>query len=161
MAEKAAPLQTLVVPDNPAFFPPGDMPSRIREFATKTSQPVPKDEGAMVRCALESLALTYRRTAEKIEAVTGSRIDRLHVVGGGSRNRLLNQFTASALGRPVVAGPVEATALGNVLMQAVALKDLPDLAALRKVVRASQPTEVFQPGDQGPWDKAYERFKAM
>jgi sugar (pentulose or hexulose) kinase len=161
LAEAAPALRSLIVPDDPSFFTPGDMPGRIREFCRRTSQPVPDSEGAVVRSALESLALIYRHTVEKIESITGRRIETLHIVGGGSRNTLLNRFAASALGRPVVAGPVEATATGNVLMQAVALGHLSDLAALRKVVRASHRTEVFPPGDRGPWDRAYERFKAL
>ncbi len=161
LAEKSAPLRSLVQPDDSTFFSPGDMPARIREFCSRTSQPIPDSDGAVVRCALESLALIYRYTAEKIEAATGMRIERLHVVGGGSRNRLLNRFTASALGRPVVAGPVEATATGNALMQAMALGDIPHLEALRKVVRASYETEVFPCEKQGSWNEAYERFKKL
>jgi len=163
LAEKATPLKSLVAPDDPSFFSPGDMPASIREFCRRTSQPVPESEGAVVRCALESLALAYRLTAEKIESITGKSIERLHVVGGGSQNRLLNRFTASALGLPVVAGPVEATATGNALMQAMALRDIPDLAALRKVVRSSLDTETFSPrdGDRDAWGEAYERFKKI
>jgi rhamnulokinase len=161
MAEKAPALRSIVIPDDPSFFSPGDMPVRIREFCRKTGQPVPSTDGEIVRCALESLALAYRWVAEKITGITGARIDRLHIVGGGSRNRLLDRFAAAALGTPVLAGPVEATAMGNALMQAVALKDIPDLAALRKVVRASSMTEAFEPGDRGPWPAAYERFKGF
>ncbi len=161
LAEAAPPLRSQVLPDDPSFFAPGDMPARIREFCRRTSQPVPDSDGALVRTALESLALAYRFTAEKIEAITGSRIEKLHIVGGGSRNRLLNRFAASALGRSVVAGPIEATASGNALMQAMALRDIPSLPALRKVVRASQETEVFEPQDRGLWDKAYEKFRGL
>jgi rhamnulokinase len=161
MAEKAPALRSVVVPDDPSFFAPGDMPGRIRDYCRETGQPVPGSEGDVVRCALESLALAYRRTAGKIAAITGVRIERLHIVGGGSRNRLLDRFAASALGTPVVTGPVEATAMGNVLMQAMALKDIPDLAALRAVVRASSETESFAPEERGPWDRAYEKYEKL
>jgi rhamnulokinase len=158
MAESAPPLLGLIEPDHPAFFAPGDLPRRIREFCARTSQPVPDSPGAVVRSALESLALAYRHNAETIEAVTGRRIERLHIVGGGSRNRFLNRLAADALGRPVVAGPVEATAMGNALMQAVALGDLGGLPELREVVRASSETETFPPGAREPWDRAYPKW---
>jgi rhamnulokinase len=161
LAEDAPPLRSLVFPDDPSFFAPGDLPGRIRQYCERSSQPVPAGEGAVVRTALESLALAYRLTAERIEAVSGTRIERLHVVGGGSQNRLLNRFTAGAMQKPVVAGPAEATACGNILLSALALGHLPDLAALRRVVRASFETALYPPEDAGPWERAYQRFKKL
>lgn len=112
----------------------------------------------MVRCVLESLALTYRSTLEKLEAMLGRELEVIYIVGGGSRNRLLCQFTADATHRPVIAGPVEATAIGNVLMQALALGEFTSLQEARTVVRESFEVVHYQPGDPTPWDGAYERF---
>ena len=147
LAEEAPALRS-VVPDDLRSSRPGTCP-RASGSSAPHGQPLPEGEGAVVRCALESLALTYRATAEQIAAVTGARIERLHIVGGGSRNGLLDRFAAAALRVPVVAGPVEATATGNILMQAVALGRLPDLAALRKVVRASHAPSCSRRGTAG------------
>jgi rhamnulokinase len=124
-------------------------------------QPVPKPPGEMMRCILESLALLYRRTLEQIEQLTGRKIDRLHVVGGGSRNELLNQFAANACQIPVIAGPVEATALGNVLVQAIARGELRSLVAARDVVRNSFEVKEFLPQEKETWDDAYGKFKLL
>jgi rhamnulokinase len=110
---------------------------------------------------LESLALLYRQTLEEIEDVTGKSITKLHIVGGGSQNKLLNQFAANATGRPVLAGPIEATAAGSVLIQAIALGQLPSHEALRNVVRHSFAVETYRPADVENWQKAYERFKGF
>jgi len=158
MAEQAGPSSSLVNPDDPAFLHPADMPTEIRAFCDRTDQPVPEDRGAMVRCVLESLALTYRSTLEKLEAMLGRELEVIHIVGGGSRNRLLCQFTADATQRPVMAGPVEATAIGNVLMQALALGEFASLQEARAVVRSSFDMVHYRPGDPAPWDGAYERF---
>jgi rhamnulokinase len=159
LAARAPAFAALVNPDDAAFLPPGDMPARIRAFCRKTGQKPPADKGALVRCALESLALTYRRVLGRLERVTGQRVEVLHIVGGGSQNALLNQFAADAIGRPVVAGPVEATAAGNVLVQLLATKEIRSLAEGREVIRRSFPTTVFQPRDTAAWDAAYERFE--
>ena len=118
-AEAARPFAALVNPDDPSFLAPGDMPSRIAAFCQRTGQTAPADEGSFVRCCLESLALRYRWCVERLEQVLGTKIHTIHIVGGGSKNVLLNQFTADATGRVVHAGPVEATAMGNVLIQAM------------------------------------------
>jgi rhamnulokinase len=107
---------------------------------------------------LESLALTYRSTLEKLEMMLGSQLEVIHIVGGGSRNRLLCQFAADATQRPVLAGPVEATAIGNVLMQALALGEFASLQEARAAVRSSFEVMHYQPGDPAPWDGAYRRF---
>ncbi len=145
LAESAGPARAIVVPGASDFFAPDDMPEAIRAFCRRTEQPVPGSKGEILRCALESLALSYRATADQAQAVTGETIARLHVVGGGSQNVLLNQLTANALGVPVIAGPVEATAMGNVLVQAMGLGAVRDLSELRSIVRASVPTRAFEP----------------
>lgn len=161
MAANAGPSPALINPDDPAFLAPADMPEAIRAFCRRTGQAVPEAPAAIVRCALDSLALTYRHVLTSIERITGRRVDRLHVVGGGSRNQLLNQLTADAIGRPVIAGPVEATALGNALCQAMALGDIGSLSELRAVVRASVVTETFTPRDRDRAEERYAQFLAL
>ena len=158
MAGTAAPLVSLIDPDADDFLKPGDMPARIRAYCARTNQPQPESEGALVRCVLESVALKYRRVLESLEAIVGYRLETIHIVGGGARNRLLSQFTADATGRPVIAGPVEATAVGNLLAQAIALGKLADWGEARDVVRASFPVEVFEPGREDAWKEAYARL---
>jgi len=158
IAASAKPLQRFVDCNDAAFLAPGGMPSRIAEFCRRTGQRAPADRGEAVRCALESLALTYRKALGVLEEVSGGRIDVVHVVGGGTQNRLLCQFAANACNRPVVAGPVEATAIGNVLMQAVTLGDLKSTADLREVVRNSFSPIRYEPQGTAAWDDAYGRF---
>jgi rhamnulokinase len=145
LAADAPSFVSLINPDDPRFVAPGDMPEKIAAFCRETGQPEPVTPGATVRCVLESLALLYARVLKKLETLTGKRFTRLHIVGGGSRNELLNQFTANALGVPVLAGPVEATALGNVLVQAIALGSLSSLAAARELVANSFPLTRYEP----------------
>jgi rhamnulokinase len=149
---------SLVDPDDPAFLKPDCMPTAIRDFCRRTGQPEPSDDAALVRCALQSLALKYRDVLEQIESLTGERSEVIHVVGGGSQNQLLNQFTADACGRPVVAGPVEATALGNVLVQARAAGALGSLADIRTVVANSCGPTTVTPTGSSHWDEARSRF---
>ena len=149
LAADAAPFRSVIDPDDPRLLNPPDMPAAIIAVCRETGQPVPRSPGEVVRCCLESLALKYRRVIEALEAVTGTPMRAVHVVGGGARNRLLNQLTADATGRPVLAGPVEATALGNVLVQAWAAGEVGSLAELRAVVRASVEVEVFEPAVRG------------
>ena len=144
-AEAAEPLRSKIDPDDPRFLNPPDMPAEIAAYCRETGQPVPDTPGRFVRCCLESLAAKYRLVIEWLEEVTGERVQVIHVVGGGSRNTLLNQLTANATGRPVLAGPVEATALGNVLIQARAAGELDSLADLRRAVRESFPVTRFDP----------------
>ncbi|MCS7337782.1 MAG: rhamnulokinase [Verrucomicrobiae bacterium] len=160
LAAKAPALRSLVNPDDPSFFNPPDMPAAIQAFCRKTGQPVPQTEGELVRCALESLALKYRMVLLYLQELTGNRIDVIHIVGGGSQNDLLNQFAATACERPVLAGPVEATALGNVLVQAMASGEIGSLAELRQVVRKSFDVREFEPEQKliPTWRAAYERF---
>jgi rhamnulokinase len=137
------------------------MPARIAAYCRETGQPSPSSPGAVIRCALESLALLYRRTGLQIEQLTGRKIERLHIVGGGARNGLLNQFTANALQIPVLAGPVEATAAGNILVQAIASGRLASLAEAREVVRASSEITQVDPGDAPEWEAANRRWEKL
>ncbi|MER3410692.1 MAG: rhamnulokinase [Thermoleophilia bacterium] len=161
LAEEAAPLRSLVDPDHPSFVPPGDMPARIRSFCAATGQPVPETPGEVVRCALESVILGQRRALELLRAAAGADPAEVHVVGGGARNRLLCQWTADAAGLPVLAGPEEATLVGNACVQAMGLGELTSLAEAREVVRLSFPPLVYEPGAQDPWDDAYGRLQEM
>ena len=149
---------SLLDPDDESFLAPGDMPAAIRAFCARTGQPQPDGVGATVRCCLESLALKYRWVLEKLEEIRGRRLETIHIVGGGSQNRLLDQLAADATGRPVVTGPVEATAIGNVLMQAIGRGYLGSLDDAREVVRRSFDVETFEPKPGAGWDDAYARY---
>lgn len=148
LAAEAPPFMALIDPDDPRFLAPGEMPEKIAAYCEETNQLVPPTPGAIVRCVLESLAQLYAREFAKLETLTGKKFARLHIVGGGSRNELLNQLTANALGVPVLAGPVEATALGNVLVQRLALGGLPSLTAARELVANSFPLTRYEPCDR-------------
>lgn len=161
LAAAENPFVSLINPADPRFVSPDKMPQRISAYCRETSQPVPRNEGAMIRCVLESLALLYRRTLREVERITGSRVRELHIVGGGSKNALLNQFTANAAEIDVLAGPSEATATGNILVQAIALGHLPGLQAARDVVKSSMEMVAYEPQDGEAWKSAYERFEAL
>lgn len=158
MAVHAEPFKALVDPDYHTFLRPGDMPARIRTFCEKTGQPMPETKGAIVRCALESLALKYRWVLERLEEMLGCRLRTVHLIGGGSRNKLLDQFTADATQCPVVAGPAEATAIGNIIMQALALDHIASLEEGRQMIRRSFGVVTYEPRDPARWDEAYARF---
>jgi len=161
LASSARPLRSLVNLNDPRFLNPPDMPGTIREFCRETKQPVPKTDGDLVRCCYESLALKYRETLGSLEELTGNKIEVIHIVGGGSQNRLLNQFTADACQRPIVAGPVEATALGNLLTQVRASGELGSMAEMREVVRRSSKVEQYKPMAAPAWGRAAERFAGL
>jgi rhamnulokinase len=161
LASEAEQFRSIIDPNHDAFLSPDDMAAAIQQWCRRSDQPVPETDGQIVRCALESLALKYRHVLEGIESLTGERVEVIHVVGGGSKNDLLNQFTANACGRPVVAGPTEATALGNVLVQARAAGDIGTLSEIRDIVRASSELATFEPQHQDEWDEAYERFRRL
>ena len=161
MAGEAPPFRSLIRPGDGRFLPPGHMPARVQNFCRLTGQVVPESPGQIVRCALESLALSYRETLEQMEALTGHAVRHLHIVGGGSQNALLNQFAAEATGRSVAAGPAEATAIGNLLLQAMTLGHLTSLADLRQTVRASFPVRNFEPKDADAWEEPYARFQHL
>jgi len=157
-AAAAPALAAFVDPNHPDFLGAGDMPARIQRFCRRTGQPVPRTRGAIVRTVLESLALKYRWVLERLEELTGQTAEVLHIVGGGTQNRLLNQLAANAVGRPVITGPIEATAAGNILMQLLATKKIRSLAEGRALIRASFPTATYRPRDAAAWAAAYGRF---
>ncbi|NOZ23214.1 MAG: rhamnulokinase [Planctomycetes bacterium] len=158
MAKKAKPFGPIIEPDYEAFMGIGDMPKMISAFCRKTGQKPPKDKGAMIRCALESLAMKYRWTLEKLEEIQGHKCEVVHIVGGGTQNKLLCQLTADCTGLPVVAGPIEATAIGNVMMQAVARRHVANIAEAREVIRNSFPVITYKPKKTTAWDDAYEKY---
>lgn len=161
--EQAEPFASFIDPNDPIFSPMGDMTERIQRFCMRTGQEVPKTIGQIARCVYESLAMKYRWTVERLRETTGKRIPVLHVVGGGSNNGLLNRFTADALGIPVLAGPSEATAIGNMLMQLQALGLIQTMQEGRQLVRDSFPVQEIQPdaGQTSRWDEVYPRFLAI
>ena len=151
----------LVDTDHPSFANPLSMTKAIMAYCTATSQPVPQNHAQFIRCIFDSLALKYRDVLTKLQSVAPFQIEKLHIIGGGAQNKLLNQFTANAIGLPVVAGPSEATAIGNVMMQAKALGLVSDLAEMRKVIRNSVTPSIFMPQDATSWDMAYQKFKSI
>ncbi len=161
LAADAPPFKSLVEPDDEAFLSAGDMPSRIIEYCKRTEQIPPVNEGEFVRCVLESLALKYRWVAEKLGLVSGSPIDVIHIVGGGSQNKLLCQFAANAAGVPVVAGPTEATAVGNITVQAISTGLIDSISDAREIISHSFELETYEPRDSEQWDQAYGRFLAI
>ena len=161
LANDAPGFGALVDPNDPAFIEPGDMPARIRAFCASTGQTPPSDAGATARCILESLALKHAETIETLAAVTGADPAEIHIVGGGARNELLCRWTACASGLPVLAGPDEATVLGNLLVQAMAAGEISSLGEGREVVRASVAPSLYEPDERGEWDQARERFAAI
>ncbi len=160
-AESAPPLGLLINPDDPVFVAPDDMIVAIESYAARTGQPMPSDYAGLYRAALEGLALRYRFCLASLESIVGNTISTIHVVGGGSLNTLLCQMTADACNRIVIAGPVEATATGNVLMQMIGLGVLKDVSAARALVRESFAPTIYSPIAPGPWDEAAERFAAL
>jgi rhamnulokinase len=161
MTAEAPPFVSLINPNDPRFVSPDGMPDKIAAFCKETGQPVPAAPGAMLRCVYESLALLYAVMRARLEQLTGRKIDQLNIVGGGSKNDLLNQFTANALQVPVYAGPKEATAIGTIVVQAIALGHLKSLAEAREVVRRSTEMAAFQPKDVSAWQQAQARFAKL
>jgi rhamnulokinase len=161
LAGEAARFGAIIDPDHKPFLSPGEMPRKIAEFCAKSGQATPRAPGEFVRTCLESLALTYRKTIEGLEDVLGRRIAVIHIVGGGTQNELLNQMTADACNRPVVAGPVEATAIGNMLVTAIALGEIRNLEEGRRIVRDSFDVKRYEPRERAAWDDAYGRYRAL
>ena len=161
MARESAPFVSLINPSDSRFLGPDQMPEKIASLCRETGQPEPATPGATIRCVYESLALLYRRTLQNLERLTGTKMECLHVVGGGSKDAVLNQFAANAIQLPVIAGPVEATAAGNLLVQAIALGHLSSLAQAREVVRNSVTLHTYQPADAAEWAKASKRFDEL
>jgi len=153
--------QFLISVGDNRFLAPANMVECIQSFCRETGQPVPQTDSEIVRCILESLALEYRWGTEKLRELSGRSLPIIHIIGGGSRNRLLNHFTADATGCEVIAGPVEAAAIGNILLQAIALGQLSSLTEGRALVRRSFDVTAYQPGNRPPWDEAYSRYLAL
>jgi rhamnulokinase len=161
LAAEAGLFLSVIDPDFEGFLHPGDMPSRIQKYCADTNQAVPQTKGQILRIALEGIALKYRLVLERLEELTGKRLGPIHIIGGGTKNRLLNQFAADATCRVVITGPVEATAIGNILMQAIGLKHLGSLAEARSVVRTSFTPEAYEPQKAADWDDAYSRLQKV
>lgn len=166
LSEKALaskPLQSLINPDDSSFQTAGNMPKRICEYCRRTGQHVPENVGEVVRCIFESLALKYRWVAEKLEEMTGKKYPVINIVGGGTKEEMLSQFAADASHKTVVAGPVEATALGNIAMQLIAAGEISDVWEAREIIRNSFDVKEYTPStaDSEAWDEAYDRFCAL
>jgi len=159
LARNAEPFAGRLDVDDPMFLAPGDMPKRINEHLARTGQQTTDDKGQMIRIIMESLALRYRAVMEYIEDATGQTIEVLHIVGGGIQNELLCQFTANALNKKVITGPIEATASGNILMQAIATGQIESLAKAREIVRKSFDLKEYTPEDADLWNDQYQQGK--
>lgn len=162
MARDSAPLRSFIDPDDPVFVPAGNIPKRIREYCSKTGQPVPDGIGEVVRCIVESLALKYRDSVEEISGCTGKTYETIYMLGGGTRDRLLCEMTAAACGCTVFAGPEEATVLGNVMIQLLATKDIDTVETGRRIIADSHKASRYEPGPQRKdWEEAYAKFKKI
>jgi rhamnulokinase len=158
LAADARPFLAVIDPDASEFFSPGDMPARIRAYCRRTGQAVPETKGEVIRVALEGIALRYRWVLEHLEAVLGYPLGPIHIIGGGAKNSLLNQFAADSARREVISGPVEATAMGNILLQAVALGHVASIAEGREIIGRSVTPRVFRPASPDAWDEAYDQL---
>ena len=161
MAEKAEAFTCFIDPDDDTFYRPGNMPQKIIDFCKETGQKAPKDKGAIVRCVMESLGLKYNMTLKGLEKIVGYDIPVLHVVGGGARNLILCRFTANATQKTVVTGPIEATSIGNLLCQLMALGEVSGLAEARQLVVESFPTTTYEPAETDTWQDAYGKFQGI
>jgi rhamnulokinase len=161
LASASEPFVSVLDPDFEGFLHSGDMPARIQKYCADTGQAIPQTKGQILRIALEGIALKYRWVLERLEELTGKRLDPIHIIGGGTKNRFLNQLAADATCRTVVAGPVEATAIGNIVMQAIGLKHLGSLAEARRVVRTSFTSEIYEPRKAADWNDAYARLQKV
>lgn len=161
LALEAEPFFCYIDPDAPEFVAPGDIPKRIRTYCARTNQKIPTSVGAIVRCIYESLALKYRKALMQLAELTGKRFERLHVLGGGAKDGLLCQMTANSLHIPVIAGPVEATALGNIIIQLTALKEIPDITAGRSMLMKAEPQTRYEPEEGNAWDDAYHKYLSI
>ena len=174
MAETAPPLRSLVNVNDPMFLPPGDMPSRVQAFCAQTGQPVPQSKGEIIRTVLESLALAYRDSLGLVSSVTSTSsvteatvsnqpVSVIHIVGGGTQNKLLNQMTADATGLPVITGPIEATVIGNALVQLISLGEISDIVEARQIVAEMGGLDWYEPDEKetAVWQTAYEKYKQL
>ena len=161
LATDAEPFRCFIQPDAPEFANPASMSAAIVRFCEETGQPAPQTHAQFIRCIFESLALCYRHTLETMRSLSPHEIIRLHIIGGGSKNTLLNQLTANALGIPTVAGPAEATAIGNCMVQARAAGLVGDRWEMRRMIAQMEPPVTFEPQDSEQWQQAYERYKTI
>jgi rhamnulokinase len=161
LAHEAEAFRSFVDPDDATFLAPGDMPTRIRDYCKRTNQPVPESVGQITRTVYESLAFKYRYVADLLKDISGQPIEKLHVIGGGSQNQLLCQMTADALGIEVIAGPAEATALGNAIVQFIAQGELANLAEARQMLSQTIETTTYEPKHRTAWEENYQRYKAL
>ncbi len=161
MAADAEPFVSLIDPDRDEFMNPASMTDAIDAFCKETGQPVPTSEGAYVRCCLETLAMQYRLVMNQLCEVHDTTFDKLHIVGGGTQNKLLNQFTADATGVKVITGPVEATVIGNIMVQAIGMGHVASLDEARTIIRNSFEMETFQPENKKQWDDQFDRFISL
>lgn len=158
LANYAQPLRSFISPNDSIFLHSGNHPQLIKDFCKKTSQPVPETEGEIVRCVLESLALAYRSVLDKLLKISGKKADVIYIIGGGSQNKLLSRMTANATGVPVIAGPTEATVIGNAVVQLVTLGVLKDINEARQIISNMTGLKKYEPVDIEVWDEAYARY---
>lgn len=161
MVQSSDLFQSFIEPDNAVFFRSGDMPARIIDFCQQTNQPLPENDAEIITTVYVSLAYKYRYVLEQLIAVSGQAVDTLHIIGGGSKNSLLNQMTANAIGRPVIAGPAEATAIGNAVVQLISLGELSNVAEAREMLSQSDELIIYEPQDTEIWNEHYARFKQL
>jgi rhamnulokinase len=161
LSNNAKPFKSLINPDDASFLNPGDMPKAVQDYCVKTNQPIPQSKGEIARCIYDSLVLKYKYTLRQIESVTGKKIERLHIIGGGAHNSMMNQLTADATGIEVLAGPTEATAIGNILMQAKAVGKVNSLAEMRDIVSNSFEITKFKSSPKLDWEAAYKKFEKL
>lgn len=161
LSNTAEPFKYLINPDDPTFLNPGDMPLAIHDYCRKTNQPIPETKGEIARCIYDSLVLKYKFTIKQIELVTGKKIEKLHIIGGGANNKNMNQLIANAIDIPVFAGPTEATAIGNIMIQAKAMHAVNSLIEIRKVIRESFEVTEYKCSPKLDWDAAYAKFEKL
>jgi rhamnulokinase len=161
LSNAAEPFKSLINPDDSTFLNPGNMPEAIQNYCRKTNQLIPESKGEIARCIYDSLVLKYKYTIKQIESVTGNKIEKLHIIGGGAHNTMMNQLTADAIGVPVFAGPTEATAIGNLMIQAKAIGAVKSLSEIRRVIRNSFDVTEYKSSPKLDWDSAFERFKKL
>lgn len=161
MGRAEQPFRSMIFPNDERFFSPGAMPEKIKEYCLDTGQPVPDSPGQIIRCIIESLAFSYRYVIEELEVLTNYHYEKINIVGGGSHNTFLNQCVANATGRLVIAGPNEATAIGNILVQMLTEKEIASIKEGREIVERSFPLKWFQPEQTQNWNHQYRLFKKM
>ena len=161
LSNNATPFKSLINPDDSGFLNPGDMPKAVQDYCERTNQPVPQTKGEIARCIYDSLVLKYKFTIKQIESVTGNKIEKLHIIGGGAHNAMMNELTADATGIPVFAGPTEATAIGNILLQAKALGKVNSLAEIREIVGNSFDVTKYLPSPKLDWEAAFSKFEKL